>query len=275
MKKRISFGPITLHLVALLWGLPGLLAAQTLPAEPAHRTSAPLAFFDDADTVAPGVLSVSTDFSYGSVQPGHDTSFPGGYFSLGLANRVSLSGGTSYVQSVFEGEGVNGIGDTYVGLKLVAIPEGDRRPAVAVKPSLEVLGEPSVHDNPLAPARANFLLPVMVQKSFEQFRVYYTTGYLTRGIFFHALALELDRWSRVIPTVVVSHGRLTKDLAFISELGLNRSRSDILIGAGVPLSPNWSVYGNVSRSFGRADQNTLRYQISAGVGYTFRVWETR
>jgi hypothetical protein len=273
--KHLIHPAIALQLAAILVVFPGLLDAQTIRVEPDHRISAPIAFFDDADTVSPGVLSLSSDFSYGSVEPGHDTSFPGGYFSLGLVNRMDVSGGTSYVQSVFEGDAVNGIGDTYVGLKWVAITEGERRPAVAVKPSLEVLGEPSVHDNPLAPARANFLVPVMVQKSFEQFRVYYTTGYLTRGIFFHALALELDRWSRVIPTVVVSHGRLTKDLDFISELHLNRSRSDVLVGAGVPLSPNWGVYGNVSRSFGRSDQNTLRYQISAGISYTVRVWDTQ
>jgi hypothetical protein len=237
-----------------------------------HRVSAPLAFFDDAEVIAPGQLNVSSDFSYGSVEAGHDTAFPGSYATLGLTHRMHLSGGTGYVRSVFEKSPVNGIGDTYVGLKVVLVPEGHIRPAIAVKPSLEVLGTPSVHDNPLAPGRPNFLIPVMVQKSFDSWRTYYTTGYLTRGITFHSLAWEWNGWSRVTPTVVVSHGRLTKENDFISDLGLNQSRSDVLVGAGIYLAPGWGAYGNISRSVGRADPNSLRYQISAGVSYTFQLW---
>jgi hypothetical protein len=254
--------------MALLLALP--VAAQTVTEQ--RRISAPLAFFDDADVTTPGMLSVSSDFGYGKVESGHDTSFPSSYLTLGLTDRMHISGGTGYVRSEFEDIRVNGIADTYVGLKVVVLPEGERRPAIAVKPSLEVLGTPSVYNNPLAPDRANFLIPIMVQKSFEQARVYYTTGYLTRGIVFHALVLELNRWSAVTPIVVLSHGRLTKELDFISELGLNRSRSDILVGAWFPVAPNWTAYGNVGRSLGRKDPNTLNYQVSAGVSYSFRVW---
>jgi hypothetical protein len=250
-----------------------LLASATTAAQvERQQVSAPIAFFDDAEVVAPGVLSVSSDFSYGSVEAGHDTSFPASYATLGLAPRMHLSGGTSYVRSVYEETSVNGIGDTYVGLKIVLLPEGERLPGLAVKPSLEVLGTPSVHNNPLAPGRPNFLVPVMLQKSFDTWRTYYTTGYLTRGISFHALAWEWNGWSRVTPTVVISHGRIHKDAEFISELGLNRSRSDILAGAAFYLAPEWGAYGNVSRSFGRSDPNTLRYQVSAGLTYTFRLW---
>jgi len=250
-----------------------LMTLATATAQVAEQQiSAPIAFFDDADVVSPGVLSVSSDFSYGSVAAGHDSSFPAGYATLGLTRRLHLSGGTSYVRSVYEDTEVNGIGDTYIGLKFVLVPEGDWLPALAVKPSLEVLGTPSVHNNPLAPGRPNFLIPVMLQKSFDTWRTYYTTGYLTRGITFHALAWEWNGWSRVTPTVVVSHGRIRKDADFISELGLNRSRSDVLVGASIYLAPGWGAYGNVSHSFGRSDPNSLRYQITAGLSYTLRLW---
>ena len=261
---------IILVVISILAGW--VLAAAGFAQAPEHRISAPIAFFDDADVVAPGVLNVSTDFSYGRVEAGHDWAFPGGYATLGLNQRMHLSGGTGYVRSVFETTGVNGIGDTYVGLKVVLLTEGDHRPALAVKPTLEVLGTPSVHNNPLAPGRPNFLIPVMLQKTFETWRVYYTTGYLTRGITFHSLAWEWDGWSRVFPTVVVSHGRLVTEQEFISELGLNRSRSDILAGAGIFIAPGWGAYGNISHSFGRRDPNSIRYQISAGVSYNFRLW---
>jgi len=262
---KINRIPATMAAILML-----LASATAQVAE--QQISAPIAFFDDADVISPGVLSVSSDFSYGSVAAGHDTSFPASYATLGLTRRMHLSGGTSYVRSVYEDTGVNGIGDTYVGLKFVLIPESDRLPGLAVKPSLEVLGTPSVHDNPLAPGRPNFLIPVMLQKSFDTWRSYYTTGYLTRGITFHALAWEWNGWSRVTPTVLISHGRIHKDADFISELGLNQSRSDVLLGAGIYLAPGWGAYGNVSRSFGRSDPNSLRYQVSAGLSYTLRLW---
>ena len=257
---------VTLMFAVLLVTTPGY------PQTPEHRISAPMSFFDDADVMPPGTVNLSSDFSYGSVDAGHDLAFPGGTITVGLNRRMHLTGSTGYVRSVFEEVGVNGIGDTYVGLKFVVFMEGKRRPALAVKPSLEVLGDPSVVGNPLAPGRANFLIPVTVQKSFDTWRVYYTTGYLTRGIVFHSLAWEWNGWSRLTPVVVLSHGRLTRDQDFIAQLGLNRSRSDILAGVGIGLGRNWGAYWNFSRSFGRSDPNSLRYQISAGLGYTFRFW---
>ena len=250
-----------------------LVSLPALAQESGRKISAPLAFFEDADVTMPGVLSVSHDFSYGSVTAGHDLAFPGTYVSLGLNSRLDISGGTSYVRSQFEDFRVNGIGDTYVGMKVVLLPEEDHWFGLAVKPTLEVLGTPSVANNPLAPGRPNFLLPVMAQKSFEQFRIYGTTGYLTRGIVFGALAFELNRWTRVTPTVVLLHGRLTRNQDIISEWGFNRSRSDILAGAAVSIAPQVSIYGNVSHSFGRTDLNSIRYQISGGVSYYFRLWE--
>jgi hypothetical protein len=237
-----------------------------------HHISAPISFFDDAEVMTPGMLNVSNDFSYDSADAGHDTAYPGVSATLGLTKQLTFVASTGYDQSEFEQDSVNGVSDTYVGLKIVLRPEKKRWPAVAVKPSLEVLGDPSIHDNPLAPSRANFLIPVMVQKSFDLWRVYYTGGYLTRGVVFHSLAWEWNQWSHVTPTVVLSYGRLVTEQDFLSELGLNRSRPDILVGAGVVLTPNWGFYGNLSRSFGRRDQNSIRYQISAGISYTFRVW---
>jgi hypothetical protein len=249
--------------------LPTVALAQRTGDE---RVSAPIAFFDDATVIGRGMLNVSLDFGYGSVLAGHDTSFPSSYVTLGLTDRLHVTGGTGYVRTVYEDTHVNGISDTYVGLKAILLPESERLPGVAVKPSLEVLGEPSVHNNPLAPSRANFLIPVMVGKTFETWRTYYTTGYLTRGIVFHALAWEWNGFSRVTPTIVVSHGRIIKDTDFIAELLLNQSRSDVLVGAGFYVKPGWGAYANVSRSVGRSDPNMLRYQISAGLSYSLRLW---
>ena len=137
---------------------------------------------------------------------------------------------------------------------------------------IEVLGTPSIANNLLAPGRVNFVMPLILQRSYSQWRVYYMGGYLTRGLQFHSLAVEADWWAHVTPSVVLSHARLTRDLGLISELGLNRSRSDILGTVSVTFSPRWGVYGSVGSTFGRTDANSLRFQASGGITLNLRVW---
>ena len=242
------------------------------PAGERRRVSSPIAFYDDADLSTPGMLNLSEDFSHAKVPAGRDISFPCIYFSLGINNRLSVSGGSGYARSLFESTNVNGVGDTYLGLKLLVAPERKRRPALAFKPMIEILGEPSIADNPLAPDRVNYVLPLVLQKSSDDYRVYYMAGYVTRGIVFNSLAFELNRWNRVTPIVIVSGSRLTRELALISEFGLNRSRSDVVAGAAVAIRPGWSVFANTGRSFGRIDLNSLQYQITFGLSFNLRLW---
>jgi hypothetical protein len=237
-----------------------------------QRLSSPTAQIDDAYVPDPGTFSIGMDFGYSNVGVGDDFSFPGGSVSLGLTNRVAFVGSAGYVRSRYEDIRVNGAGDAYAGLKFRITEESGGVPGIAVKPMMEVLGEPSIHNNPLAPDRVNAVFPVAVEKSFEQFRTYYTTGYYTRGIVFHTLALEMNRWSFLTPYAIIWHGRLTKDTDFVSELQLNVSRSDVLFGVGFPIKPGWSAYGNVSRTIGRTDPNSSDYQISSGFQISTKLW---
>ena len=179
------------------------------------------------------------------------------------------------VRSQFEDSRINAVGDAYFGTKIVVVPEGRRRPALAVRPAVEILGRPSTADNPLAPDRINFVLPVVAQKSFEQYRLAYMAGYVTRGILFHSLSGEWNRWSRITPGAVVSASRLTYDFDRISQLGLNRSRLDVAGGMSVAETPKCSVFANAGRSLGRQDLNSTRYQVTAGISFNMRLWGGR
>jgi len=97
-------------------------------------------------------------------------------------------------------------------------------------------------------------------------------GYATRGIIFNSLAFEWNGLSRVTPIVIVSGSRLTRELALISEFGLNRSRSDVVAGAAFAIRPGWSVFANTGRSFGRIDLNSSRYHITFGLSFNLRLW---
>ncbi len=240
-----------------------------------RRISAPVALYDDADPTTAGRVSVSEYISYGSVQAGHDLAGPSTSVSLGLHRRFDISADVGYVRSQFEQIRVNGIGDSYFGAKILLLPEGKKRPAVAVKPMIEVLGSPSIATNILAPERVNFVTSALVQKTFDAYRVYYMGGYITRGIWFQSLGWELNRWKRVTPVAIISHGRVTRETDLIADLGLNRSRSDFAGGATVALGPSWNAFVMAGRSFGREDLNTTRFQISGGIGFSFRLWGER
>lgn len=242
--------------------------AQTQP----HRISSPMAVFEDADITAPGALSISQDFTYTRTYAGRDLSAPALSCELGLHPRIDVSVSSGYAASHFENFRASGLSDTYAGAKFLLVKEGRRRPALAVKPTLEVLGAPSIANNLLAPGRVNFLLPVAIQKTWTDTRVYYTGGYLTRGLQFHSLAYELDRWAHVTPTLIVSHSRLTRELDLVSELGLNRSRSDALGLVSVNPSPWWGFYASAGRTFGRTDGNSLRFQFTGGLSFNLHLW---
>lgn len=250
----------------------GLLLACFSQAQEKRRVSSPIAFYDDADISMPGVLAVSEYFSYTKVPAGRDVSFPSTYFSLGFNKWLGVSGSTSYARSQFEESRINAVGDTYVGVKFLVLPESRRRPALALKPTLEVLGDASIADNPLAPGRVNYVFPLVVQKSFDYYRIYNMAGYLSRGIIFDSFVFELNRWNRVVPLVIVSGSRLTHELKLISDLGLNRSRSDAIGGIAVAVKPGWVVFANAGRSFGRIDLNSSRYQVTFGLSFNVRLW---
>jgi hypothetical protein len=254
--------------------LPLLLAGVVLPgrAEDRRRVSAPSSFYDDADIPSLGWLSITEDFSYVRVPAGRALSFPSASISLAVSRRVGFSGTISYARSTYEDSRINAIGDSYAEVKLLLVPQHRRRPAVAFEPMIEVLGKASIADNPLAPDRVNYILPVILQASSDSFRLYNTSGYATRGIVFDSAVFELTRWSRITPIAVVSASRMTRELGLISDLGLNRSRIDLTAGAAIAIRPHCSVYINTGRTLGRIDENATRYQVSGGVTFDIRLW---
>lgn len=262
------------------WALLLLLPAAVRPARAQeiterHRVSAPIAFYDDADVTPMGTLAVTSYFGYDRLKAGEDISGPTTYFSLGLHPRFSVFGDVGRVHSRFEQFRLGGLGDSYFGGKILLLKEGRLRPAVAAEPILEVLGQPSIADNLLAPNRVNFVQTLIAQKTAESYRFYYMAGYFTRGIVFQSLTGELDRWERVTPQAVFSTARVTREQSLISELGLNQSRADLEGGVTVQITKTWSIFVMAGRSLGRMDLNTSNYQLSAGMTFNLRLWGER
>jgi hypothetical protein len=82
----------------------------------------------------------------------------------------------------------------------------------------------------------------------------------------------LNLWSRVTPTLILSAARVTREVALISDSGLNRSRADATVSLTIMLTPRWSIVASGGRSFGRSDLNSSRYAFSGGAAFHFRLW---
>jgi hypothetical protein len=188
-------------------------------------------------------------------------------FTLGLGRRLELSGSGAAALSrddrnLFTTEP----DDSYLGLKILLVSKGHFWPALAVKPTLELLGNPSGAN------RAHFALPVILQKDIRFCDLALTAGYVTRGVAFGALKCEWNIGSRITPMAVVQSSRLTKDLRTISDQGLNRTETIGSGGLGVDISPHWSVFLEVGRALGRTDKNSSRLNASASISFTGRLW---
>ena len=234
--------------------------------EPGQGINSPFATYEDANLMEPGTFSIGQYGSFLRTKGGNSFSAPGVDFGLGLHRRLELSGFGAVAFSRDEADRLSPQpDDSYVGLKLLLASEGRFRPAVAVKPTLEVLGGTSGD-------RAHFVLPVILQKDVRLCDLAGTAGYVTRGVAFSSLKCEWSIRDRITPMAVVQASRVTKDLQLISDLGLNRTEVNGSAGVDIELSPHWSIFLEMGRVLGRTDENSARLSFTASISFTGRLW---
>ena len=137
---------------------------------------------------------------------------------------------------------------------MLLLSQSSHRPAIAIKPTLEVLSK-IPGDEQFNSYRADYGLPILVEKEFESWSASYTAGYLTRGVAFTVLRLEGNWWDHLAPAAIFSYSQITTDLAALQSLGLNRRQIDIQGNLTREINPRWSVFVQAGRSIGRSDSN--------------------
>ncbi len=263
--------------------LPSLLAgclviagarAQSLQTdEPRRRVSAPGALLDDYEVVEPRSITFTFGAGYLKVPSGYDVWMPSSDLSIGLTRWMDVSLFSSVSKNSFETFRTTAMGDAYINAKFVLLREGPRRPGIALQPALEVLGRPSLANNPLAPNKVNAAFGGMLGKNIrDTVRIYSHSGYFTRGIVFTSAAMEITRFSRITPVAFATFGALTDHRETAAELLLNASRLDVGGTLGVRLAKDWSAFVSASRSLGRRDFNSVSIAVGGGVSYTWRPW---
>ncbi len=270
---RRTFPPLLLALVAGLLLAPGAPAQITQTEETRPRVSSPGALLDDYEIVEPRSITFTFGAGYVKVPSGWDVWAPSADFSMGLTRWMDISMYSSVSKTSIETFRTTAVGDSYINAKFILLKEGPGRPGIAFQPVLEVLGRPSLANNPLAPNKVNAVFGGMVGKNlWETIRVYNHTGYFTRGIVFTSAALEFTRLRRVTPVVFATFGALTAHRETVAERELNASRPDVGGTLGFRLAKDWSGWISVSRSIGRRDFNSVTVSVGGGVSYTWRPW---
>jgi hypothetical protein len=248
------------------------LAASSLAQEERHPVNSALAVYDDPAVAEPGELSIGEYISYTTLQAGSLISGPGIDVTIGLFRRVELEGFSGVQFSRDTGTYIYGSDDSYLGVKVMLLSQGAHRPGIAVKPTLEILGEVGEADPLFTPSRKNLVVPIIVGRRFESWALSYTGGYVTRGLAFSSVKWELNRWDRVTPIAVIYGSRATRELRTLDELGLNRSQLDVSLGVVAAVSANWNISVEGSRTVGRVDENSSRLGLSIGLEFTGRLW---
>ncbi len=262
MMKSLSFG----------LALAPIFVAGCIPVysqvKPGQSINSRFTTYEDADLTDPGAFSIGQYGSFVRTGSGTSVSATGIDFSLGLHRRIELSG---FGAATFSQVGGNQLAaepdNSYLSLKLLLGPGGRYRPALAIKPTLELLwGDAS------GAVPAHFMLPLILQKDVKLCDLALTAGYITRGVAFGALRCEWNITDRISPMAVLQSSRMTKDLRAISNLGWNRTEVRGSAGLSFNISPRWSIFLEGGRTIGRMDQNSSHLDVSASISFTGRLW---
>lgn len=227
---------------------------------------------DDATLLEPGSVAIGVNGSFSSAPGAHYVSLPGLDFTLGLNQRLEFSSSGGFALSKDGENHTYGIDDNYLGLKILLVPnKGEHRPAIAIKPSLEILNNSSI-DAAINSHRVSVVLPLLIEKDFDDFSLSYTGGYITRGLVFSTVKVEGDWWEHLNPVLSVSYTQFTSDLDALSAAGLNRRQIDLSVGLAREMSSHWSVSGEIGRTISRIDSASTTFECFVGVTFTTSLW---
>jgi hypothetical protein len=232
--------------------------------------TSPFITYEDASLTEPGALSIAQYASFSRSRSGKSLAAPGIDFSLGLNQRLELSGFGAIAFSQAQGERfVGGVDDSYMGLKVLLWNEASYHPALAIKPMLEVLGSPQ------GVGRAHLVFPLILEKDVRLCDLAYTVGYITRGVTYSSLKCEWGGDGKVTPIAVISASRATERWGVLRDLGLNRTQLGGSVGLNVDITPHWSIFLEAGRTFSRQDDNSSRFEFTASIAFTGFVWGKR
>ena len=200
---------------------------------------------------------------------GRQSDLPSFDSGIGLGHRVQVALTVPLARMRYvDGTASRGLGDVFLSVKLGLLePQPKGTFGIAVAPAIERLGSASA---PEGEGRVHWVLPIVVERRFQNLRAYGSAGYFSRGAAFGAGALEVPVSGSLTGTVALTHTRSLRADPLSDALQLARSRWDARVGGTYFISESTTVYGSVGRTISHLDQNGSSLALSAGVSFGFQ-----
>jgi hypothetical protein len=221
-------------------------------------------WLDDASALAPGETWLALSVTRWKMPIATGTDAPVVDASMGLSPRIQASITVPYFRVTDRDGGYfRGIGDVYLGTKIVLRDAATHTFGMSVGPTLELLSTTSTTGTGLN--RVNWILPFNVERRFSIGRVYASTGYFTRGVFFTSGAFEYAASDRLVVSAAGTHAYATDDEAVSEQIGLGRRRIDVSGTAAYTVTPALVVFGSLGRTIWGLDDDSTRLLASIGL----------
>jgi hypothetical protein len=230
-----------------------------LLSEPSKRVQTLGSWLDTADVNAPGETWMWVSTAYWRSRAQREINAPAMGLSVGVARRAQLSVSVPYCfLTEPSGSTSRGFGAWYVTPKFAVTR--NHRVNVSTSPTLEILNWSSSDIR-----RVNFLLPVSAEAYAGPFRVYGSTGYVSRGSVFGSGALEWSARDSLTFTTSIAHSYSVVPDPTSDTLGIPRHTTDASAGLYLSLRQTVVLFASVGRTFTPVNQTSGRLALSSGV----------
>jgi hypothetical protein len=224
--------------------------------------ASPLAWLDDATLLAPGSMSVTISALRWSGTDLSEVNFPIVQAAVGLAPRFQIGATVPRIVGSADGTGpVEGVGTSYISSK-IALLTGASGVKVAVSPVIEVLGAGAVQALAPGEGRMQFGLPVSAEVGQGPVRVFASTGFFSRGVWFAGGGAAIQARPRLGMSLSFSRAWAGDALT-----GLSRDRRDLSGGASYVVRPQMAVFGSIGRTIATSDADGAGTTVSGGVSF--------
>jgi hypothetical protein len=232
--------------------------------------ASPLAWLDDASLLAPGSMSVTISTMRWSGIDVREVDFPVVEASVGLAPRFQIGASVPHIVGSADATGpVGGVGTSYFSSK-IALLTGTSGVKLAVTPVIEVLGEGAVQVLAPGEGRTQFGLPVSLEVGQGPARVFASTGFFSRGVWFAGGGVGVQATPRVGASL-----SFTRSWANGGTTGVSRDRRELSSGVSYFVKPQIAVYGALGRTIATTDDNGAGTTVSGGVSFLFKARVTK
>ena len=222
------------------------------------------AWLDDASALAPGEMWLALSMSKWNMPIATGADAPVVDLSVGFSPNVQVSLTLPYFRVTDRaGNSVRGLGDLYVATKVVLRDAATHSLGLSVGPTLEYLSDASTTGTGLK--RMNWILPLNLERRLDVGRVYGSTGFFSRGVFFASGAFERALTDKLVLSTALTHSYATDAQALSEEIGLSRRRLDLSGTVAYSVSPALAVFGSLGRTVWGLDDDSTRLLASAGV----------